>query len=204
MKVRTFAQSTVFGLLALLLIGCTTPQLSHLGSGTTARPGAGYVYGRFASHHSALGFQLSLGLTNLDTGAEAAILVPHRSKVAVVALPPGTYQARAALLQGLPLSTGWGHESETPVGAGDFDRPFRVEPGEACYIGDYRGRVFFAGVSGMSYDYMGTLEPATNNFSRTTEEFRRLYPRLEAIPVRSIGTRLEPQKTRPRGGDAGK
>lgn len=186
MKVRACVQSTAFGLLALLLAGCTTPQLSHLGSQTIPRPGVGYVYGRFASHHSALGFQLSLGLTNLDTGAAAAILVPHRSKVAVVALPPGTYQARAALLQGLPLSTGWGHESETPVQAGGFDRPFHVEPGEACYIGDYRGRVFFAGASGLSYSYMGTLEPATNNFSGTTEEFRRLYPRLEAIPARSI------------------
>jgi len=188
--------------------GCSTvPHLSSASRSAALPPEKAVIYGRFGSHHEVLGFHLSLVLVNVESGAESAVLMPHNPKVIAVTLPPGTYQVRYGLLEGMALSSGWGQESKYEIDAGPFSTPFSIAAGKAYYIGDYMGRVYWdskgtsknkmrvSGTSSLgggatvssSYLYAGEVERCSDNYAVTTAEFLQSYPvlsKMETVSTR--------------------
>jgi len=129
------------------------------------------VYGRFATGPDfAFGNELALRLCQDSSKRVYLIRCVDKDSVSAIAIEPGRYRIAGFVATFL---------DHRPVGRRHFPatRLFQVRSNSATYLGDFTG---YAKIGPMTQEW--GVRGIRNNFTATTDEFRRKYPNLASVP----------------------
>lgn len=168
--------------LGLLLTSCVhrSPEFSPAAK---ANPNAAIFYGRFLVNENKNMYEnkLALWLQNMDTKRNVYLYFDPGNPLYAVQVAAGRYRVVGY------AAANRAHQSEGHRPFSDdqhmvrLSRPFAVAAGSVTYLGDYSGHATYDGLF-MEWN----LDSWTNNFIRTSLEFRERYPNLRTTPVASM------------------
>lgn len=134
------------------------------------------VYGCFANEPNfSFGNRLALRLHNEDVKREYLIELKKTNSVYGITVEPGKYYIAGF------VATFVDHRT---VGRVAFTNSVSFEVKANCltYLGDFLGNEKIVGLAEQDW----SLTDYTNNFNKTTEEFRNRFPNLAAVPAVSV------------------
>ena len=183
-------------LLVALATGCANHNYqAAVGRSTVTLADKAYLYGRFKVERGfMLATQLSLQLTNTQSGQNLGMRLKSSDDVYAVAVEPGEYQiAHVILAKAGPNLEFVGDYKRLPIEFNaeykEMGRPFKVQAGRAYYIGDYSGvttRTFILPIyRGFIVGFGGDVTQVRLNVDETTKELKRLFPQFDAMKATS-------------------
>jgi hypothetical protein len=157
------------------------------------KPAAGdsYLYGRFYMINPPRNFftgnpqTMGFAFTCADEKAYTIRFQPNDG-IQVIRIAPST----CSLAEYVYTDHGGLETSRKPV-AEALKRGVTYEAGRAYYLGDFQAETTQSGTPVLGITRTWRLKGSRNNYTRTTQEFKVVYPNLSAVPTedRMIGRR---------------
>ncbi len=171
---------------ALTATGCSIPRQPSptLAADTPAAADVGYVYGRFAVNTGPDKLNMTFTCANAQT---LTIVLEYDKPAQVKAYPvrPGDCSLTHTQFVG-------GRGTKESEYRGQRMNRITIRAGEAVYVGEVMGVISMitgqmsptTSIEGNRWEFL-----FSDDYEATTAEFRRRYPRLAALPVRSASVR---------------
>jgi len=171
-------------LICVMTAGCMEYRKS-IESSAVLNNKMGYIYGRFKFGHKYGALRLSLCVTDTSSGEKYYIRFAKVPTLRVIEVPPGQYKIThwALALVGATMP---GESSLNPYEPLGFSEPFRVEGGQAYYIGDYVGSTNLVSSSIFEVRFGATIDECVDRYEETTKEIKQSYPNMSTTPMNSI------------------
>lgn len=172
--------------MALAATGCSIPRQPSptLAPDAPAAAEVGYLYGRFAVNTGPDKLNMTFTCANAQT---ITVVLEYDKPAQVKAYPvkPGDCSLTHTQFVG-------GRGTKETEYQGQRMKRIAIRAGEAVYVGEVMGAISMitgqtsptTSIEGNRWEFL-----FSDDYEATTAEFRRRYPRLAALPVRSVSVR---------------